>query len=170
MEQWREDVLIHYGVKGMKWRHRKRKRLLNEASERSRKANRDWYQYKKTADNTETGWDSAIDALSRYANKHGEDFAWKVADARSNAVTTRSAYLKKKADDAVKAASLMGRSYESNARREKELEKNAKKKLEQTARSYESTARRKQALEKQKSSKRDKVKNTINKILSRVKR
>ena len=169
MEQWREDVLIHYGVKGMKWRHRKNLRNVVDATNNARRINKNLRPYIESNGNGPMWWNMSNDLIERYSKKDPEHYV-NYINARFGGALKRSRYLKGQLSDASKKASLMGRSYESNARREKELEKNAKKKLEQTARSYESTARRKQALEKQKSSKRDKVKNTINKILSRVKR
>lgn len=46
MEQWREDVLIHYGVKGMKWRHRK-KSNMSDLERVSRAAEGAYKRYKE---------------------------------------------------------------------------------------------------------------------------
>lgn len=42
MEQWREDVLVHYGVKGMKWGFRKERKKTNK------KNNKFGYGYNKS--------------------------------------------------------------------------------------------------------------------------
>ena len=42
MEQWREDVLIHYGVKGMKWGNSKAYYKYDIANRRHKRANENY--------------------------------------------------------------------------------------------------------------------------------
>jgi len=130
MEQWREDVLIHYGVKGMKWGNKKRMSNLEQVS----RANESLYRHDQalrkqkglnyTQDSGRSGraFDNSDERLYNTWNKAmgNDNNGWNVSTERKiRDIKKRKQAVREHADNNYKTTDSSRKKYKQSQRRHK---------------------------------------------------